>query len=64
MEFNKINVFIFTFVGQEYNFDKMSPSEINSLGEKYDYYSIMHYARNTFSKGELLSILTLRSKFY
>jgi len=38
--------------GQEYNFEKMAASEINSLGEKYDYHSIMHYARNTFSKGE------------
>ena len=43
--------------GQEYNFEKMDPSEINSLGEKYDYYSIMHYARNTFSKGEINRLL-------
>merc|ERR1712142_1036201 len=40
--------------GQEYNFEKMDASEINSLGEKYDYYSIMHYARNTFSKGHFM----------
>lgn len=42
----------FFYAGQEYNFEKMDSSEINSLGEKYDYYSIMHYARNTFSKGK------------
>nr|CAB3264299.1 Tolloid protein [Phallusia mammillata] len=43
--------------GQEYNFEQMNPSEINSLGEKYDYYSIMHYARNTFSKGMFLDTI-------
>ncbi|CAK8687745.1 unnamed protein product [Clavelina lepadiformis] len=43
--------------GQEYNFEKMDSSEINSLGEKYDYYSIMHYARNTFSKGMFLDTI-------
>ncbi|XP_010209443.1 PREDICTED: tolloid-like protein 1, partial [Tinamus guttatus] len=35
--------------GQEYNFLKMEPGEVNSLGEPYDFDSIMHYARNTFS---------------
>nr|NP_001071840.1 Tolloid protein [Ciona intestinalis]BAE06735.1 Tolloid [Ciona intestinalis] len=43
--------------GQEYNFEQMDSSEINSLGEKYDYYSIMHYARNTFSKGMFLDTI-------
>lgn len=37
--------------GQEYNFNKLSVDEVNSLGQSYDYDSIMHYARNTFSKG-------------
>ncbi|KAM3913712.1 tolloid-like protein 2 [Leptodactylus fuscus] len=37
--------------GQEYNFLKMEPGEVNSLGETYDFDSIMHYARNTFSRG-------------
>ena len=40
-------------VGQEYNFNKLTSEEVNSLGLRYDYDSIMHYARNTFSK-ELL----------
>uniref|UniRef100_A0A672KXU9 Metalloendopeptidase n=1 Tax=Sinocyclocheilus grahami TaxID=75366 RepID=A0A672KXU9_SINGR len=35
--------------GQEYNFIKMEPDDVNSLGEVYDFDSIMHYARNTFS---------------
>lgn len=38
------------FAGQEYNFLKMEPEEVESLGETYDFDSIMHYARNTFSK--------------
>uniref|UniRef100_A0A8C4GR64 Metalloendopeptidase n=1 Tax=Dicentrarchus labrax TaxID=13489 RepID=A0A8C4GR64_DICLA len=36
--------------GQEYNFLKMEPGEVDSLGEVYDFGSIMHYARNTFSR--------------
>lgn len=39
-------------LGQEYNFLKMEPGEVNSLGEPYDFDSIMHYARNTFSRLE------------
>uniref|UniRef100_A0A8C5K7S6 Metalloendopeptidase n=1 Tax=Jaculus jaculus TaxID=51337 RepID=A0A8C5K7S6_JACJA len=35
--------------GQEYNFLKMEAGEVSSLGETYDFDSIMHYARNTFS---------------
>lgn len=38
------------FTGQEYNFLKMEPGEVDSLGEVYDFDSIMHYARNTFSR--------------
>nr|AEP25603.1 bone morphogenic protein 1 [Holothuria glaberrima] len=37
--------------GQEYNFEKLDRAEVNSLNEPYDYTSIMHYARNTFSRG-------------
>ncbi|MGH0167823.1 UNVERIFIED_CONTAM: hypothetical protein FKN15_053442 [Acipenser sinensis] len=36
--------------GQEYNFLKMEPEEVDSRGEGYDFDSIMHYARNTFSR--------------
>uniref|UniRef100_A0A8C0KZL2 Metalloendopeptidase n=1 Tax=Canis lupus dingo TaxID=286419 RepID=A0A8C0KZL2_CANLU len=40
--------------GQEYNFLKMELQEVESLGETYDFDSIMHYARNTFSSHFLL----------
>ncbi|XP_045475772.1 tolloid-like protein 1 [Harmonia axyridis] len=43
--------------GQEYNFNKLSEEEVNSLGLTYDYDSIMHYARNTFSKGTYLDTI-------
>lgn len=31
---------------------KMEAGEVSSLGETYDFDSIMHYARNTFSRSE------------
>ncbi|XP_022668300.1 tolloid-like protein 1 isoform X2 [Varroa destructor] len=37
-------------IGQEYNFNKLTEEDVNSLGLPYDFDSIMHYARNTFSK--------------
>ncbi|RZF44812.1 hypothetical protein LSTR_LSTR000764 [Laodelphax striatellus] len=43
--------------GQEYNFNKLTEEEVNSLGLPYDYDSIMHYARNTFSKGTFLDTI-------
>jgi tolkin protein len=44
--------------GQENNFYTVAPNEVDSLGEPYDFQSIMHYARNTFSKAtELDSIV-------
>nr|VZI24470.1 unnamed protein product [Spirometra erinaceieuropaei] len=33
-----------------YNFVKKKPEEINSLGDPYDYQSIMHYAKALFAK--------------
>ncbi|CAB4058643.1 tok [Lepeophtheirus salmonis] len=44
-------------VGQEYNFNRLTSEEVNSLGLRYDYDSIMHYARNTFSKGTYLDTI-------
>lgn len=44
-------------LGQEYNFNKLTVEEVNSLGQTYDYDSIMHYARNTFSKGSFLDTI-------
>ncbi|XP_074593288.1 protein tolkin-like [Brevipalpus obovatus] len=43
--------------GQEYNFNKLSDEEVNSLGLTYDFDSIMHYARNTFSKSTYLDTI-------
>ncbi|CAG9818509.1 unnamed protein product [Phaedon cochleariae] len=43
--------------GQEDNFNKLNEDEVNSLGLRYDYDSIMHYARNTFSKGIYLDTI-------
>uniref|UniRef100_A0A914DQL4 Metalloendopeptidase n=1 Tax=Acrobeloides nanus TaxID=290746 RepID=A0A914DQL4_9BILA len=43
--------------GQDYNFDKAKSGEINSLGETYDYWSIMHYARDTFSRAAYLDTI-------
>ena len=39
-----------TCTGQENNFYTVAPSEVDSLGEPYDFASIMHYARNTFAR--------------
>ncbi|RXN09774.1 bone morphogenetic 1-like protein [Labeo rohita] len=44
----------------EYNFLKMEPGEVDSLGEVYDFDSIMHYARNTFSRGIFLDTILPR----
>lgn len=35
--------------GSEGNFDKLSPEEITTLNQKYDYNSIMHYRRYELS---------------
>ncbi|XP_055853298.1 dorsal-ventral patterning protein tolloid [Episyrphus balteatus] len=43
--------------GQDYNFNKLTPDDVDSLGMAYDYDSIMHYARNTFSKGTYLDTI-------
>eukprot|EP00058_Branchiostoma_floridae_P028277 XP_002613768.1 hypothetical protein BRAFLDRAFT_84525 [Branchiostoma floridae] len=46
--------------GQEYNFLKLEKGEVDSLGESYDFNSIMHYARNTFSRGMFLDTILPR----
>lgn len=50
------------FLDHENNFAKMSLSEINSLGEEYDFSSIMHYARNTFAKSSDLDTVVPRTQ--
>ncbi|XP_030834881.1 bone morphogenetic protein 1 homolog isoform X1 [Strongylocentrotus purpuratus] len=46
--------------GQEYNFRVLDAAEVDSLGETYDFASIMHYARNTFSRGIWLDTILPR----
>ncbi|XP_064635870.1 tolloid-like protein 1 [Lineus longissimus] len=48
--------------GQEYNFNKLTAADVNSLGEPYDYASIMHYARNTFSRGTYVDTILPKLK--
>lgn len=43
--------------GQEYNFNVLTPEDVDSLGQPYDYNSIMHYAKNTFSKSLYLDTI-------
>ena len=50
------------FSGQQYNFNKLTPFEVNSLGEDYDYGSIMHYARNTFARATYVDTILPRKK--
>ncbi|KAF7272619.1 protein tolkin-like [Rhynchophorus ferrugineus] len=42
---------------QKVNFEKLSPDQVSSLGLKYDYDSIMHYARNTYSKNSYVDTI-------
>ncbi|XP_057330192.1 protein tolkin-like [Microplitis mediator] len=44
--------------GNNYNFDKLSSEETNTLNQKYDYYSIMHYRRNEFSIDKFKDTIT------
>ncbi|RXG69862.1 Bone morphogenetic protein 1-like protein [Armadillidium vulgare] len=45
---------------QDYNFNKLTSAEVNSLGQKYDFNSIMHYARATFAKATYLDTIRPR----
>lgn len=49
--------------GQEYNFNKLTPADVNSLGEEYDYGSIMHYARNTFARATFVDTILPKRKY-
>ncbi|KAH8382433.1 hypothetical protein KR009_003504, partial [Drosophila setifemur] len=51
---NKANI----MRGQEYNFDVLSPEEVDLPLLPYDYHSIMHYAKNSFSKSSYLDTIT------
>jgi hypothetical protein len=53
------SLFHYFLEGQEYNFNKLTDEEVNSLGLPYDYDSIMHYARNTFSKVSYKEVIHL-----
>ena len=55
-----MNAYCCFCVGQEYNFNKLSSNEVESLGEAYDFESIMHYARNTFSRGTYVDTILPR----
>uniref|UniRef100_A0AAR5PJX2 Metalloendopeptidase n=1 Tax=Dendroctonus ponderosae TaxID=77166 RepID=A0AAR5PJX2_DENPD len=43
--------------GQQANFHKLPTGRVISLGQKYDYNSIMHYARNTYSINGFLNTI-------
>uniref|UniRef100_A0A915KIH5 Metalloendopeptidase n=1 Tax=Romanomermis culicivorax TaxID=13658 RepID=A0A915KIH5_ROMCU len=42
---------------QDYNFEKLKGTEVNSLGQPYDYNSIMHYAKDTFARAMYLDTI-------
>lgn len=56
------NIVYYYFPGQQYNFNKLTANEVNSLGEDYDYGSIMHYARNTFARATYVDTILPRKK--
>ncbi|XP_013379949.1 tolloid-like protein 2 [Lingula anatina] len=47
-------------ISKQDNFQKKSIFEIDSLGQPYDYYSIMHYKEKTFSKNGKVTIETIQ----
>lgn len=48
-------------IGLEQNFRKYSYSEVDSLGEPYDYGSVLHYGANAFSNGNGATIVPKKS---
>eukprot|EP00116_Pleurobrachia_bachei_P003449 sb/3463711/ len=45
-----------------HNFDLKNGSEVDSLGMRYDYNSIMHYGRTAFNLGDMDTLVPVRSK--
>ncbi|KAL4224243.1 hypothetical protein ACF0H5_017696 [Mactra antiquata] len=46
--------------GKEYNFDKLDPNQVDTLGVQYDYTSVMHYSKYAFSKNGNPTIMPTR----
>lgn len=46
----------------KFNFEKYSKSEVNSLGKKYDYASVMHYGPYDFAKRDGLKTISSLQK--
>jgi len=46
----KVNDSLMSAVENRYNFDKLSPRQVNPFGVEYDTDSIMHYDKYAFSK--------------
>ena len=42
--------------GKEHNFKKYKEKSVNSRGFVYDYHSIMHYGKTSFSKNKKVTI--------
>ena len=47
----------FFLPGKQFNFKKYDNKYINSLGEPYDYGSIMHYGKKYFTKDRSLNTI-------
>lgn len=48
--------FFASFSDKKHNFEKYNRSQIDSLGSKYDYLSIMHYSSFAFGNGNVTII--------
>lgn len=50
--------------GAENNFFKYNSSYVSHFGEKYDYYSVMHYNAYVFSKNKNPTIMPFVSVYF